>query len=120
VTSGVAQVTNFGSFEVYNSTINKNYAVSSTIAQIFDTTSPSIISGTSIHSNIVVTRVELRDELQVSCTVLCFLSDAFKEYLANDPILFSVKETSYAFQLILGQLNIQDNTDIYLENFVVD
>ena len=50
-TAAIAEVTNNGYFELYNSDIYENYAYQTPVASILDSKLTSVISNCQIHSN---------------------------------------------------------------------
>lgn len=120
VTSGVAHANNNGYFEVYDSKITQNYAISSSVSQIFDVADLSVVNNSKIYSNVGFTQAEFVAEISVRCSLLCFLSTKYKNYLIANSDLYDINESNYAFQLISGSLSIQNNTEIYLQNYIFD
>ena len=120
ISSGVIQVSNNGLFQIFNSTISNNYAISSSVSAIVDTARESLIDESMIFSNNRITISSFLSEISSKWDKLCFLSNAFKNYILENPKLYSVSESSYVFSIILGKLILQNKVQIYDQNSIFE
>lgn len=120
MTSAVVHVSNNGYFKMIDTLVTDNFAFSSSVSQIFDSSISSIVENSNIYSNTGMSLEDLLTELNVKCTYLCFLSEKFKQYLIENSEVYSISRSQYCFQLIIGALTIQNGTDIYQQNKVLD
>ena len=67
VEAGVFAVTINGYFEFYNTTITENYALSISVGEVFDVADIPMISGSTIHGNIIMTKSQVLEEMNIRC-----------------------------------------------------
>ena len=120
ITSGVIQVSNNGYFQIYNSIIANNYALSSSLSAIIDTARESLIESSNIFSNFGITISSFLDEINLKWEKLWYLSVEFKNYIKNNPKLYSITTSNYVFSLILGKLTLKNNVQIYNQNSIFE
>jgi hypothetical protein len=108
----ILQTQNNGYFEFYNSTLAKNYAIVTPIGEVFDGSIASIISNCSINSNIAIEKSQLISELTTSWTILCFLSQNFKEFVLSNQNLIPLSSSNLLMQIISTPLEIVAETKI--------
>ncbi|CAI2379456.1 unnamed protein product [Moneuplotes crassus] len=116
----VIYAVNFGSFEIYNTTVTQNNAVANSFARIFDAPTTSIINNSTIYENNGLTSEEVTSELTIACSKLCFLSEKFKAYLLANPNVYSIVSSSYVIQVIIGALEINNFSNFYHDSEILD
>jgi hypothetical protein len=120
VTSGVIQASNNGLFEFHNTIVRNNYAVSSSVSQIFDVAGTVAISSSSIYENIVLDSDQVTTEISGVCSLLCFLSDTYKQFLLANPSTYRIVSINSVFQLILANIEISGNSEFYSSDAVIN
>ena len=109
VQSGVIQSSNDGYYELYRSYITDNYAYTLSISEIFIVTQPPLFSNSTIYGNLVLSKDQILSEFD-SCSLLCFLSDAFIQYVRDNLSLLDAGSIDNSIQCISGTLTITNNT----------
>ena len=120
VVSGVIHSNNNGYFEIYGSHIHHNYAVSSSVSQIFDVVTVPLIDSSEFNDNIVINSTSLASELSGSWIYLWFMSSSLKNYLKLNPNLYNQISTNKLFQLIQGNLIVQNSWKFYSQGSLID
>ena len=120
VVSGVIHSNNNGYFEIYGSHIHHNYAVSSSVSQIFDVVTVPLIDSSEFNDNIVINSTSLTSELSGSWIYLWFMSSSLKNYLKLNPNLYNQISTNKLFQLIQGNLIVQNSWKFYNQGSLFD
>jgi hypothetical protein len=119
IISGVIQASNNGIFEFHNTIIRNNYAVSSSVSQMFDVAGTSVVSNSSIYDNIVLDSDQVTTEISGECSLLCFLSETYKQFLINNPSVYSIQSINRVFQLISANIEISTNSEFYSSDAVI-
>ena len=120
ITSGVIKAENNGYFQLYNSNVASNFAVAYPMAWIYDNGIASLISNSSIHSNFGITINQLAQEIN-SCNILCFMTESFKQYLAdNTETISRTVPSSALIQLLFAELEITNNAKIFDQTELFD
>ena len=120
VVSGVIHSNNNGYFEIYGSHIHHNYAVSSSVSQIFDVVTVPLIDSSEFNDNIVINSTSLASELSGSWIYLWFMPSSLKNYLKLNPNLYNQISTNKLFQLIQGNLIVQNSWKFYSQGSLFD
>ncbi|CAI2362506.1 unnamed protein product [Moneuplotes crassus] len=118
VTNGVFEIESGGVLKIFNSEIFENYAIHYAVGSFLSAFTPSIISETQIYSNDVIFESNLTVELTSSCVRLCFLNDLIKSYLTNLNFT-TITQTDTLLQVLLAEVHIVNNTQIYNTTSVV-
>ncbi|CAI2371780.1 unnamed protein product [Moneuplotes crassus] len=113
LSGGLARAVSNGYFSIVNSMITQNHAIQASIAQIFDVSETSTVDSSELSNNSPITSNEYESET-TSCSKLCFLSDEFKQYVANDN-LHKLVDSQVLFEVISGSLSVRNNSNIHSE-----
>ncbi|CAI2361915.1 unnamed protein product [Moneuplotes crassus] len=118
VTSGVFEIESGAVLKILQSEIYENYAIQYPVGTFLSAFTPSIISNTKIYSNNAIFESDLTEELSSSCVKLCFLSELIKNYL-TDFNFTAITQTDTLIQVLLAEIHIINNTQIYESTSVV-
>ncbi|CAI2369157.1 unnamed protein product [Moneuplotes crassus] len=118
VTNGVFEIESGAVLKILQSAIYENYAIQYPVGVFLSAFTPSIISNTQIYSNSEIFESDLAVELSPSCIKLCFLNSLIKSYLANLEFA-TITQTDTLIQVLLAEVHIINNTQIYNSTSVV-
>ena len=112
----IAEVTDNGHFEFYDSKIFENYAYQTPIASILDSDLASVIRNCQIHSNFDLYDT-WKNEIQNRCDKLCSVPIELRSYFKeNNALLYSRIRSESSFNVISSSLKLQNATHIYNQN----
>ena len=107
-------------FEIYDSEITENYAMSISMAQIIDSAGTSIVSNSSIYGNHVISSTDLQYEIGGVWSKLCYIGTDLKPIVLQTITDNTVKVSEFLIELIRGSLTFNGSSHIYDEKYLVN
>ncbi|CAI2363934.1 unnamed protein product [Moneuplotes crassus] len=120
ISNAVLYAKSHANFEFIDTLIYNNYARSTPLGSILDSTKASLITGGSIYDNIKITKEEYISQNEVVCTTLCFLPDSIRTKTKESFETIEGFDKIVLLDVIFGSISFQSMQNIYNQDQLIN